>query len=285
MSITIITDSASDLPVNYYKENNVTLLPLRVHLNDKEYLDQETISSKDVYAEIRKGAMPKTSQASPAALMELFEQVAQKNEPCLYIAFSSQLSGTYQTAMMVREEILEKYPDFEFEIIDSKCASLGQGLAVHHAVEFLKTNPSFTDFVAKVKEYCIHMEHIFTVDDLDFLAQGGRVSKASAFVGGLLNIKPLLHVEDGKLIPLEKLRGRKKVLRRMVDLMKERGEDLAHQTIAISHGDDEATAFALRDMIKEEFGCESFLISMIGSAVGSHSGPGTIALFFLNKKL
>ncbi|WP_210610948.1 DegV family protein [Priestia flexa] len=283
MSIKILTDSASDLPRSFFEENNVLLLPLRVHLRDTEYLDLETINPAEVYKAIREGAMPKTSQAAPTTLYETFEELAKSGEQCVYIAFSSELSGTYQTAVMVKNELLETYPNFELEIIDTKCASLGQGLVVHYAVQQLATGLSFKELVAKTKQYATSMEHIFTVDDLDFLAQGGRVSKASAFVGGLLNIKPLLHVEDGKLVPIEKLRGRKKVLKRMVDIMEERGaKNLRDQTIAISHGDDEETAKQLKVLIEERFGSKSFLINMIGAAVGSHAGPGTIALFFLN---
>ena len=129
------------------------------------------------------------------------------------------------------------------------------------------------------------MEHIFTVDDLQYLARGGRVSKTAAFVGGVLNIKPLLHVEDGKLIPIEKVRGRKKVLKRMIELMQERGADVQNQLIGISHGDDEQTALELKAMIEETFGCKQFFISEIGCTIGAHAGPGTIALFFLNKQL
>ncbi|MBM7702610.1 DegV family protein [Metabacillus iocasae] len=281
MSIKILTDSASDLPLEFFHKQNVTCIPLRVHLNDKEYLDLETIQPKEVYEAIRNGAMPKTSQASPTALYEAFEEVAKSGDSCIYIAFSSELSGTYQTAMLMREDLLAEYPDFQFSIIDTKCASLGQGLVVHYATQLLNKSLSFEDTCQQIKKYASTMQHIFTVDDLDFLAQGGRVSKASAFVGGLLNIKPLLHVEDGKLIPIEKIRGRKKVLKRMLELMEERGSNFKDQTIAISHGDDEETALQLKDMIQEKFGCTSFIINQIGAAVGSHAGPGTIALFFL----
>jgi len=187
--------------------------------------------------------------------------------------------------MMIREELLEKYPDFQLEIIDTKCASLGQGVVTYYAAQLLQQNLSLVEMTEKIKQYALHMEHIFTVDDLDFLAQGGRVSKASAFVGGLLNIKPLLHVEDGKLIPIEKIRGRKKVFKRMLDVMEERGKNLSSQIIGISHGDDLETALQLKEMIQERFGTKHFIINIIGAAIGSHSGPGTIAVFFLNETI
>jgi DegV family protein with EDD domain len=184
---------------------------------------------------------------------------------------------------MIADQVREQYPDFKLTIIDTKCASLGMGLVVLKAAELADSGIAYDELVEKIRFQAEHMEHIFTVDNLDYLARGGRVSKASAFVGGLLNIKPLLHVEDGKLVPLEKIRGRKKVLQRMVEVMKERGTDFNGQTIGISHGEDEETALFLQEKIKEQLGSDSFYISNIGSAVGAHAGPGTIALFFLNK--
>ncbi|PFR93843.1 DegV family protein [Priestia megaterium] len=285
MSIKLLTDSASDLPLSFFQENNVGFLPLRVSLDNQEFLDLQTIEPASVYEAIRKGKMPKTSQAAPTTMYEVFEDIAKSDDSCVYLAFSSELSGTYQTAMMIREELLEKYPDFQLEIIDTKCASLGQGVVTYYAAQLLQQNLSLVEMTEKIKQYALHMEHIFTVDDLDFLAQGGRVSKASAFVGGLLNIKPLLHVEDGKLIPIEKIRGRKKVFKRMLDVMEERGKSLSSQTIGISHGDDLETALQLKEMIQERFGTKHFIINIIGAAIGSHSGPGTIAVFFLNETI
>ena len=139
------------------------------------------------------------------------------------------------------------------------------------------------EILAAVDFYSRHMEHIFTVDDLEYLYRGGRVTRTSAFLGGLLNIKPILQVEEGRLVPLEKVKGRKRVLKRMLEIMKERGVGFGSQTIGISHGDDLDTALELKEMIREELGVEDFVINTIGAAIGAHAGPGTIALFFLNK--
>lgn len=285
MNIKIIADSGCDLPLSFIQEKQIAFLPLAVHINDKDYDDQLTIQPKQVYDAMRAGDVPKTSQAKPAQMEELFTTLAKENIPAIYIAFSSALSGTYQTAVMIRNEVLEQYPDAKLTVIDSKCASLGLGLVVKKAVELAESGTAYEDVVATIETYCRHMEHIFTVDDLQYLARGGRVSKTAAFVGGVLNIKPLLHVEDGKLIPIEKVRGRKKVLKRMVEIMRERGADVQNQLIGISHGDDEQTALELKAMIEETFGCKQFFISEIGGAIGAHAGPGTIALFFLNKQL
>lgn len=279
----ILTDSASDLPLSFYEENNVTLLPLKVHLDDTEYVDLLTIDSKKVYQAIREGKVPKTSQVSPQVFEEAFTKMAENGEDGIYIAFSSELSGTYQTAVMMLDQVKEAYPDFKLTIIDTKCASLGFGLIVKEAARLAKENTSKEDILKDIVFRCQHMEHLFTVHDLDYLAKGGRVSRASAFLGGLLNIKPLLNVEDGKLVPIEKHRGKKKLLRRIIEIMKERGQSLDQQIIGISHADDEETAIEMKELIKQEFNTKEFYISSIGSAIGSHTGAGTIAIFFLNK--
>lgn len=283
MSVKIMADSACDLPLSFYEENDAILFPLKVLINGNEYEDLRTIQPKEVYDQIRAGNLPKTSQASPAGFKEAFTELAENKQDGIYIAFSSQLSGTYQTAVMIAEQVKEDYPDFNLSIIDTKCASLGHGLVVMEAVRMAKENFSKEEIVEAVHFHSQHMEHLFTVDDLDHLAKGGRVSKASAFVGGLLNIKPLLNVEDGKLVPLEKIRGKKKLLRRIIDVMKERGEAFEHQVVGISHADDLETATEMKNMIMEELHAKDVFITSIGAAVGSHTGPGTIAIFFLNK--
>lgn len=284
MTVHILADSASDLPIDFFETNSVSFIPLSVHIKGKDYQDLLTVQPKDVYNSMREGAVVKTSQASPLNLKELFTDLAKGKRSCLYVAFSSELSGTYQTAMMIRNEVVEEFPDFELKIIDTKCASLGLGLAVKYAVELAGNGTTLSELETSVKKYCTKIEHIFTVDNLDYLARGGRISKASAFVGGLLNIKPLLHVEDGKLVPLEKIRGRKKVFRRIIELMNERGKGLQHQTIAISHGDDIEAAQEMKSMIEEAFSPKEIYINMVGSVIGAHSGPGTLAIFFLNEE-
>ncbi|MBS8263040.1 DegV family protein [Mesobacillus boroniphilus] len=284
MSVKIMADSACDLPLNFYEENDAILFPLKVHINGNEYEDLRTIQPKQVYDQIRAGNLPKTSQASPAGFTEVFTELAKNKQDGIYIAFSSELSGTYQTAVMIAEQVKEEYPDFNLSIIDTKCASLGQGLVVMEAVRMAKENASKEEIVEAVQFFSQHMEHLFSVDDLDHLAKGGRVSKASAFVGGLLNIKPLLNVEDGKLVPIEKIRGKKKLLRRIVEVMKERGASFENQVVGISQADDLETATEMKKMIIEELQPKDVVITSIGAAVGSHTGPGTIAIFFLNKQ-
>ncbi|ALC92921.1 fatty acid-binding protein DegV [Bacillus sp. FJAT-18017] len=283
MAVRLFADSACDLPLAFYEENGVGLFPLKVLLDGEEYEDVRTISPKTVFEAIRNGKMPKTSQASPAGFEKAFTEMAENKEDGIYIAFSSQLSGTYQTAVMVLEQVKEKYPDFRLSIVDTKNASLGYGLIVLGAAKLAASGASKEEILADVEFRSKHMESLFTVEDLDHLAKGGRVSKASAFLGGLLNIKPLLNVEDGKLVPIEKIRGKKKLLRRVVEVMGERGQNLNQQVIGISHADDLETANEMKQMIVDAYSPREVYITDIGSAVGAHTGPGTIAIFFLNE--
>jgi DegV family protein with EDD domain len=283
MAVKILADSACDLPLSFFEEYKVELLPLKVLLGEQEFEDIVTIQSDTVYEAIRGGQFPKTSQVSPTKFESVFTELAKQKQEAIYIAFSSELSGTYQTAVMILDQVKENYPDFQLTIVDSKCASLGYGLVVREAAILAADHHSKDEILSTIEFYTAHMEHLFSVDDLDYLAKGGRVSKASAFLGGLLNIKPLLHVENGKLVPIEKLRGKKKLLRRMVEVMKERGQSISQQTIGISHAVTEETALELKALIEQELNPQDVVITSIGSCVGAHTGPGAIALFFLNE--
>lgn len=283
MALTIITDSGADLPISFYEENHVVLMPLKVQFDGKEYDDHIEIEPQTVYQAIRDGQYPKTSQVPPNRFEELFTEMAKNKQDGIYIAFSSQLSGTYSTAVMILNQVKEQYPDFNLTILDTKCASLGQGLVVMEAVRLASSGVSKEEMIEWLQFRASHTESLVTVNDLDHLAKGGRVSKASAFVGGLLNIKPIIHMEDGKLVPIEKVRGKRKVFNRIIELMKERGDKLDQQIVGISHADNEATALEVKGMIESEFHPESITITNIGSAIGAHTGPGTIAIFFLNK--
>lgn len=283
MNVQILADSACDLTEKYHQEYNIDIVPLTVHLDGQDYQDQIDIEPKKLYDAMRNGSSPKTSQVTPQTFKAIFTKYAKANQPLIYFAFSSELSGTYQAAKMIQEEMKEEYPDANIHIIDTKCASLGYGLVVLRVAELAKQGASIDEIIEIGTYYANHMEHIFTVDDLKYLFRGGRVSRTSAFVGSLLKIKPLLHVEQGKLVPIEKIRGSKRVLGRMIEVMEERGVDFDKQTIGISHGDDLAAAEKLATMIKDKFPVKDVLIENVGAVIGAHSGPGTIALFFLNQ--
>ncbi|MEK4540806.1 DegV family protein [Bacillus sp. FSL R5-0585] len=284
MGVKIITDSAADLPVELLQAYDIDLIPLRVYDEaETEYLDGVTLESVTLLQKMREGAVYRTSLPSLETFQEKFVSYAKEGDPCIYLAFSSELSGTYQSSVVIKEEVKETYANLDLEIIDTKCASLGQGLVVLEAAKMAKDGASKEDILKRVDFLMSHMEHIFTVADLQYLVRGGRLSKVAGFIGGLLNIKPILNVEEGKLVPLEKVRGKKKVLSRIVDIMEERGKDLKGQTIGMTHGDDLETAEALKSLITERFGCEVFIVNTIGAAIGAHTGPGVITLFFLNE--
>ncbi|MCP8970750.1 DegV family protein [Ectobacillus ponti] len=284
MTVAIITDSAADLAKDMTHTYGIEVIPLRVYEEETEYTDGGTLQPEQLLQRMREGAVYKTSLPAYEATYAAFASCAEKGAPCVYLAFSSELSGTYQSSLLVKEDVLEQYPDFELHIVDTKCASLGQGLVVLEAAKLAANGASAGEIAERAAVTARQMEHIFTVADLQYLVRGGRISKVAGFVGGLLNIKPVLHVEDGKLVPLEKLRGRKKVLQRILELVEERGTNIAAQTIGISHGDDLESAEELRHMLAERFGCQTFVIHTIGAAVGAHAGPGTLALFFLNER-
>lgn len=287
MTVKILSDSACDLPDEIIEELDIEILPIIVMKGEEEYLDKVTIDPKKMYDDMRNGIVYKTAQIPPKVFEEKFEEIAKKGESTIYIAFSSGLSGTYQTSVLVRDSLKEKYPDMDIDIVDSRSASVGFGLLVHKAGKMAKEGKSKEEILSMLEFYVKHIEHIFTVDNIEYLFRGGRVTRTQAFVGGLLNIKPILDMpEDGTLQPREKVRGRKKVLSRMIDIMEERGgnADLKNQTIGINHGDDLEGALQLKKMIEERYGCTDFVINIIGCAIGAHSGPGTLSVFFLNEK-
>ncbi|MCQ6265498.1 DegV family protein [Fictibacillus sp. WQ 8-8] len=283
MGVQIITDSGCDLPQHIIDELEINMLPLVVTIHSHEEYDRKTIQPLQLYNQMREGAAPKTSQVPPLLVKEAFQKCAETETPCVYITLSSGLSGTFQTAELMRQEVLEEYPHANISVIDSQCASLGFGLVVYQAAKAAREGKNLEEVINTANYYLSHTEHIFTVDDLEYLLRGGRVSRTAAVMGSLLKIKPVLHMKEGKLYPIEKIRGKKKVFGRMIELMKERGTSFEDQIIGISHADDQEAANALKEMIKAETGCEQIMISMIGCAIGSHAGPGTIAMFFLTK--
>ena len=282
MGVRIITDSACDLPKSIIDELNIEVLTIVINMEGEEYFDGDTLQPKDMYMKMRDRIFPKTAQISMSKFIEIFEGYAKQGDDCLYIAFSSELSGTYNTSLVVKNNISSEYPDFKLEIIDSKCASLGLGMVVYRAALMASQGADMESIVKFVKNDSEHIEHIFTVDNFECLLNGGRVNRTQAFLGEVLNIKPILDVEDGKLIPIEKVRGRNKVFRRIIDIMRERGTNLEGQTIGITHADDIDGVEKLKKMITEDLGIEKFVVNYMGCAIGAHTGIGAISVFFTN---
>lgn len=287
MTVKILTDSCCDLPEAILKEYSIDVVPITVVKDDKEFYDKVDIQPEEVYLGMRNGEVYKTAQISPNEFKEQFTKYAEEKQSVLYVAFSSGLSGTYQTSVFVRDQMKEENPELDIDIVDTKAATIGFGLIAYRAAQLAKEGKSKEEIIELCNYYVDNLVSIFTVDDLEYLYRGGRVSKGQAVMGGLLNVKPILHVdEEGKLAPLEKVRGRNKVLKRMVELMKEKHNPNSSEGkyVTISHGDDLETAIKFKSMIEEVFGEKTFIINTIGAAIGSHSGPGTIAFFFVGKK-
>lgn len=227
--------------------------------------------------------MPTTSQVNPEQYKEYFIDFLKENNQLLYLSFSSGLSGSCSNAMLAAQEIMEERGDCRIMVIDSKCASMGEGLFVHKAVQKRDQGSSLEETAQYLQDLVPHLTHVFTVDDLNHLYRGGRVSKTVAIVGTIAGIKPILHVDDeGHLIPLTKTRGRKKSLNALVDYMEEKTKGCLSKNdiVFISHGDALKDAEYVKNEIEKRFGIHKFLINHIGPTIGAHSGPGTIALFF-----
>lgn len=283
-SFKIITDTTTDLPMSYIKENELGLVYLTYFIDGESYTGSKQLDPKDFYEKMRSGLMPTTSQANPEDAKLVFEKELETCKNLLCISFSSALSGTYNSCRMAAEEIMEERDDCKIIVIDSLCASLGEGLLVEKAVELKKAGKSMEEVVAWVEEHKKNLIHIFTVDDLFHLYKGGRVSKTTAVMGSMINIKPILHVdEEGCLTAVGKVRGRKKSLKALVDGMDERVGSYRdkNDTVFISHGDCIEDAEYVQDLVKEKFGIDSKIIHHIGPSIGAHAGPGTVALFFL----
>ena len=285
----ITTDSTADLPVSYLKENNVGCMPISYILDGVTYGGDRELDWKEFYAMMREqGKMPTTSQINPAEAKEYFEEYIKTDKEILHLAFSSGLSGTCGNMRMAAEEIMEEHPDVKIVVVDSLCASMGEGLFVHKAVKLRDQGKSLEETAAWLNENVQNFVHVFTVDDLFHLYRGGRVSKTAAVIGTLVSIKPKLHVDsEGHLIVIGKVRGRKKSLSALVDYMEEkmgsRVQENKDDYVFISHGDALEDAEYVRDQIRERFGMEHFMINHIGPTIGAHSGPGTIALFFMGE--
>lgn len=280
----IVTDSSCDLSQEMVEELGVYVLPLRFTIQDKtlrNYPDNRDMAPEEFYQLIRDGEMATTAAVNMAEYIELIEPLLQQGKDVLVLAFSSGLSATCQAAFLAAEELGGKYPDRKLCVVDTLSASLGQGLFVWHAVEKQRAGATLDELKAWAEEYRFHQCHWFTVDDLMHLKRGGRVSATTAMVGTMLNIKPVLHMDDeGHLINMSKARGRKASLDALVDKAGELGTDLKGQTIFISHADSEADARYVGEKMKEKYGVGEVYYNFIGPVIGAHTGCGCVALFF-----
>lgn len=281
----IMTDSSCDLPASLAEKMELTVLPLYVEVDGQRYvnhLDERDIAFSDIYAKLRTKCPAKTSAVNMQDFIEPMEGLLREGKDILYIGFSSGLSSTYSAGAMAAKELEERYPDRKIFAVDSLCASMGQGLLIYLAWQEKqkgKTLEEVRDFTEETK---LHLCHWFTIDDLMFLKRGGRISGATAVVGSMLNIKPVMHVDnDGHLIKVDTARGRKASIKALADEAEKRGINLKEQTVFISHGDCLEDANYLADIMRSRFEVKDVVINYVGPVIGAHSGPGTIALFFV----
>lgn len=283
----ITTESNSDLAPEYVKENQIGIVPHYYTVDEKVYGDGEELTNKEFYDAMRAEKKAATMASNPAVIHDMFTAYAKEGKDILHISFSSALSGGYNNIVVGGNEIMEEFPGMQIKVIDTLSASLGEGLLIMKAVEMKKAGKTLEETVACLEELVPHICVQFTVDDLNHLYRGGRLSRGAAILGTMVNIKPILYInEEGKLVPLDKVRGRKKSIVTLVDNMEKRIGSYRDKQIVIGivHGDCEEDANYLAELVKTRFGCENICIRPVGPSIGAHSGPGALGLIFLGEQ-
>ena len=282
----LVTDMCCDLSKEFCERNHVLVMPMVYNLNGTDYVHSFAKESPVAfYTAVRNGAMPKTSQINTNEFIDFFTPLLEQGNDIIYLAFSSGLSGTYNSSRIAVEELRAKFPERKIDTVDTLAASMGEGLYVYYAVCKRDSGASHEELVEYLESIKQHINHWFTVDDLHHLRRGGRVSATTAIVGSMLSIKPVLHCdENGKLTAVSKAKGRKRSLIGLVEKLREQGIDVNGQKIFISHGDCLEDALFVRDLILKDYPQCTFEINFIGPVIGAHSGPGTVALFFYGSK-
>lgn len=283
--IVISTETNSDMPQEFFSKNDILVIPHYYNVGETMYGEEgNLLTIKEFYDEMRAGKSVGTAASNPAVILNKFTEIAEAGKDIIHISFSSALSCGYQNIVNGAEEVMEEYPDCKIVVIDTLSASLGEGLLMQMAVDMRAEGKTIDEIETVLKDTVPHLCVQFTVDDLEYLYRGGRLSKTSAVIGTMINLKPVLHIDDeGKLVACDKVRGRKKSFNTMLDNMdKKIGSYRDKQSlIGIMHGDCEEDAMLVKDMIQSRFGYDKFVIEPIGPSIGAHSGPGTIGIVFL----
>jgi DegV family protein with EDD domain len=281
-SYRILTDSCADLPQTLIESLGTEAIQLEVMFDGGEPMFNNKVDIKEFYAKLRAKQTASTSAVNIERFERFFEPVLAAGEDLIYLGFTSALSGTYNAAFIAARELAEKFPDRKIYTIDTLCASTGLGLLVYNAIQKKNEGADIDEIRDYVESIKLKMCHWFTVEDLFFLKRGGRLSAATAIAGTLLQIKPVLHADNnGKLVNVSKARGRRAAIDALFEKMKETGTDIKNQVVAICHGDCIEDAEYLAGKIREEFSPKDIIISYTGAVIGSHSGPGTLAIFYL----
>ena len=282
MAYRIITDTCCDFPMDMYEQMNLSVVPLTVNYKGETVSQYSEQWLQEMFSGLRAGESATTSAANPQNWEDVIEPVLQAGDDALVLAFSSGLSTTYQSAVIAANELMERYPGRTVNVVDTLCASLGQGLFVHYACAKRDAGMELAELTQWCEDRKLNLCHWFTVDDLMYLKRGGRVSAATALVGTMLQIKPVLHVDDeGHLINVSKTRGRKASIEALAKKMGETALPGENDTVFICHGDCMEDAQYLGNLVKEKYGVKNVFIYYVGAVIGSHSGPGTLALFFM----
>lgn len=281
-----MTDSCCDLCSEYIRNENIPFVSLTCRFGEKEYLDDfgKSLGYKEFYDGMRSGETPKTSQPNPEAFYKVFKEILNQGKDILYICVSSGLSGTYNSANIAKDMIIGEYKDSRIAIVDTLTASLGQGLMVIKAIKMKELGTSFDDIVNNLEQNKLNLNTYITVDDLNHLKRGGRISSTAAMVGIVLHIKPILTLNnEGKVIPVVKVRGRKNSINKLAEYVFEKIEKPEEEIITICHGDAEEEAKKLKEIILKEIKVKDVIINYVGPVVGTHGGPGALAVFFIGK--
>ncbi len=281
----IVTDATSDLPLELVGKLDVHVIPMHCAIDGDDYLitaDNRNLSSHDFYDMLRAGRVSSTTQVNGETFKAEVRPFLKDGLDVLYICFSSGLSSTYASIRIAIEDLAEEFPERKLRIVDSLSATGGEGLLVYHAVKRMEDGMGLDELAQWIEDNKLHFAHWFTVDDLKFLKRGGRVSATAALVGTVLGVKPIMHVDnEGRLIPVDKVRGRRKSLEELVAHMEKSAIRPADQTVFISHGDTPEDAAYIEKLVRERLGVKNVFIGPVGPVVGSHGGPGIICLFFL----
>ena len=278
--VKIITDSCSDLPAEIVNSYDIEFLNIEVNINNQVYYDRSDLQPADFYRLIEEEGVPKTSRITPEKFKKTYKKFLQNYDQILVIAFSSKLSGILESAVIAKREL----DTDRITIIDSKAASVGQGLLVYQAAKELEAGKSMTEVVEEIMEAASRLEHIFAVGDIEMLKRGGRISKTKAVMANILSIKPILHIQDGKILPFDKIRGKKRMISYLTNQIEKKADQPESQTLALTYSQNEEYALKLKEKIEAKFEPQEILISEIGAAVGSHAGPGTLAVSFKNSE-
>lgn len=276
--IKIITDSTADIPKNLAEELNITVVPLTVHFGEESYKDWYDLTSTEFFEKLKNSdVMPTTSQITPAAFEEVFRKELQENDSIICVTLSSKASGTYQSAVIAKNSI----EDADIEVIDSMLLSYGYGMVVVEAAKMAKEGKSKQEIIGRVNYLLERIDTYFIVDTLEYLKKGGRINLAAAVIGNILNIKPVLGIKDGLVVPVDKIRGSKNIIPKMIELIKSKGYNMSNQVVGLAHGAIPDRLEELKEAIENEFHPKGFVISEVGSVIGAHSGPGVIGAFFI----